>query len=43
LTLNKAASDVASWLYLDRDYRGQLYELAEINGGSVPELAPICT
>ena len=29
--LNKAASDVASWPYLDHDYRGQLHELDEFN------------
>jgi hypothetical protein len=43
LELNKAASDVASWLYLDHDYRGQLHELDEINAERVPKLAPTCT
>jgi hypothetical protein len=42
LELNKAASDVASWPYLDHDYRGQLHELDEINAESAG-LAPICT
>jgi hypothetical protein len=34
LELNKAAGDVASWPYLDHDYRGQLHELDEINAES---------
>jgi glucose dehydrogenase len=41
--LNKAASDAASWLYGDDDYRGQRYELDQINAESVPGLALVFT
>lgn len=43
MELNKAASDAASWLYGDDDYRGQRYELDQINAESVPGLAFVCT
>jgi hypothetical protein len=43
LELNKAASDAASWLYGDDDYRGQRYELDQINAERVPGLAFVST
>jgi glucose dehydrogenase len=42
LELNKADRS-RHWLYGDDDYRGQRYELDQINAESVPGLALACT